>query len=277
VRFVKMQASGNDFVCIDGFVERPPAHPGEAAKRICDRRLGVGADGLMLIEPSEGAHARMIVWNADGSRADMCGNALRCVAVLLQARGRARDATLRILTDQGPLDAHFVDAASGRRLVRTRIGTPVLEPARVPFLGATRFEADLPFSAAGRTWPVTVLSFGNPHCVVFTSGLDGLDVPGIGREIETHPDFPKRVNVSFVEVVSREEICQRTWERGVGETSACGTGASAACVAGVLSGRTSRRVLAHVRGGDLELEWPEDDGPVWLTGPAAIVFEGEIG
>lgn len=278
MRFVKMHGAGNDFVCVDGFREVAPAEPSPVARAICDRRRGVGADGLVLVLPEPGADARMVVWNADGSRADMCGNALRCVARLLRDAGRGSGDVLRIATDQGILEAAFVGGPEAAGRVRTEIGRPEFERARIPMNGPPGRVVLEPFEAAGRRWAVTALFLGNPHAVVFVDGpgeLEGLDLPSIGPSFERHAAFPRRVNAEFVAVLSDREVRQRTWERGVGETDACGSGAAATCVAGVLAGRTGRRITVRLRGGDLGLEWPDDAAPVFVTGPAMRVFEGD--
>lgn len=275
MRFTKMHGAGNDYVYVDCFAQPVPADLPDLARRIADRRFGVGGDGLILIRPSDRADARMQMFNADGSEAEMCGNGIRCVAKYVYDHGLARKEDLRIETGRGVL-ALTVHTAGGRvARVRVDMGEPILEAARIPTTlpGSPVVEAELP--VGDRRLRVTSVSMGNPHCVVFVAEATDDLVLGLGPRIETDPHFPARVNVEFVEVLGPAEVRQRTWERGSGETWACGTGASAVCVAGVLAGRTGRRIVNHLRGGDLELHWNEADNHVYMTGPAAEVFTGD--
>jgi diaminopimelate epimerase len=235
----------------------------------------VGADGLILIRPSQVADARMQMFNADGSEAEMCGNGIRCVAKYLYDHGICRRGSLRIETGAGVL-ALELEVQEGRvARVRVDMGAPILDAPRIPTTLAGNPVVDRELTVAGRPLCVTCVSMGNPHCVVFVDEATDEWVLGLGPKIEHDPHFPARVNVEFVEVKSRAVVRQRTWERGSGETWACGTGASAVCVAGVLSGRTERCILNHLRGGDLDLEWSERDNHVYMTGPAVEVFSGE--
>ena len=244
--------------------------------------------GLVLICPSERADAQMRMFNVDGSPSEMCGNAIRCVAKYLYDRGICRKNPMAIESGGKILRQELQIEGGTVRQVRVDMGEPILTPADVP----TTLQAkspdgpvcDVPLSVQGcefpvavgpREFPVTCLSMGNPHCVTFVDQLTDQWVLGIGPQVEHHPHFPNRVNVEFVQVVSRSEVRQRTWERGSGETLACGTGASAVCVAGVLTGRTDRKILIHLPGGDLRLEWDESDNHVFMTGPATEVFNGE--
>ncbi len=275
MRFTKMHGAGNDYVYVNGFQEALPADLPDLARRISDRRFGVGGDGLILILPSERADARMQMFNADGSEAEMCGNGIRCVAKYVYDHGIARKTELRIETKAGILP---LTASTSKGLVdqvRVDMGPPILNAARIPTTlpGDPVVNAEL--SVAGRSFRVTSVSMGNPHCVIFVDQATDELVLGYGPKIEVDPRFPARANVEFVEVLGPAEVRQRTWERGSGETWACGTGASAVCVAGVLTGRTQRRIVIHLRGGDLELEWNEADNHVYMTGPAAEVFSGD--
>jgi diaminopimelate epimerase len=275
MRFTKMHGAGNDYVYVDCFAEPVPDDLPGLARRISDRRFGVGGDGLILILPSERADARMQMFNADGSQAEMCGNGIRCVAKYVYDHGICRREALRVETAAGvlPLD---VEVQGGRvRRVRVDMGEPILEPERIPTTLPGPPVADAELVVAGRTLRVTSLSMGNPHCVIFVEQAGDDLVLGLGPQIETDVHFPARVNVEFVEVCSRGEVRQRTWERGSGETWACGTGACAVCVAGVLTGRTDRRLVNHLRGGDLELDWNPTDDHVYMTGPAVEVFQGQ--
>lgn len=280
MRFTKMHGAGNDYVCVDCTRQRPPPRPDELARRVSDRHFGIGSDGLILILPSEVADARMRIFNADGSEAEMCGNGIRCLAKYLYEHGLCRRPNLSIQTGAGvlALDLEVVDGVVRR--VRVDMGEPILQPERVPtslpgnpnLPGCPVVDAEL--EVAGRKLRVSCLSMGNPHCVTFVDRLSDQWVLGLGPQIEAHPYFPRRVNAEFVEVLSPGEVRVRVWERGSGETLACGTGASAVCVAGALTGRTKRTLLAHLRGGDLELQWA-DNNHVYLTGPAVEVFAGD--
>lgn len=276
MRFTKMHGAGNDYVYVDGFQERLPADLPELARRISDRRFGVGGDGLILILPSMRADARMQMFNLDGSEAEMCGNGIRCVAKYVYDHGIARKPELRIETKAGVLSLSVTTTAGGLvDKVRVDMGPPILEAERIPTTLPGDPVVNAALNVAGRSFSVTSVSMGNPHCVIFVEQATDDLVLGCGPKIETDPHFPAKVNVEFVEVLSPGEVRQRTWERGSGETWACGTGASAVCVAGVLTGRTARRIVNHLRGGDLELHWDEADRHVYMTGPAVEVFSGD--
>ncbi len=277
MRFTKMHGAGNDYVYVDCFGQPPPADPAAMAREISHRRFGVGGDGLILIRPSDVADARMQMFNADGSEGEMCGNGIRCVAKFVYDHGLASTPRLQIETGAGVLavDARLGD--DGRvDGVTVDMGRPILEASQIPTaLAASGRVVDLAATFDGFDCRVTCVSMGNPHCVVFVDELTDSLVHGVGPEIERDPRFPNRVNVEFVQRVSDVEVRQRTWERGSGETWACGTGASAVCVAGVLAGKTARRITNHLLGGDLVLEWDEASDHVYMTGPAVEVFSGE--
>ena len=275
MRFTKMHGAGNDYVYINCFDEPVPADIPSTAIAISDRHTGVGGDGLVLIGPSEVADARMRMFNADGSESEMCGNAIRCVAKYVSDRGIARKPELKIETGRGVLTMQLFTGTGGKvEQVTVNMGAPILESARIP----TTLPGDPPTNAkldvAGMTIDVTCVSMGNPHCVTFVDEVNDDWVLRVGPQIERHPAFPRRENAEFIQVVSRDEFLMRVWERGSGETLACGTGACASAVAGVLTGRTNRTVTAHLRGGDLKLEWAVS-GDVFMTGPATEVFSGE--
>ena len=275
MRFTKMHGAGNDYVYINCFDEPTPADIPSTAIAISDRHTGVGGDGLVLIGPSEVADARMRMFNADGSESEMCGNAIRCVAKYVSDRGIARKPELKIETGRGILTMQLFTGAGGKvEQVTVNMGAPILESARIPTTlpGAPPTNAKL--DVAGMSIDVTCVSMGNPHCVTFVDEVNDDWVLRVGPQIERHPAFPRRVNAEFIQVVSRDEFIMRVWERGSGETLACGTGACASAVAGVLTGRTNRTVTAHLRGGDLKLEWSAS-GDVFMTGPATEVFSGE--
>jgi diaminopimelate epimerase len=275
MQFTKMHGAGNDYVYVDCFAQPVPDRLPELARRISDRRFGVGGDGLILIRPSDRADARMQMFNADGSEAEMCGNGIRCVAKYVYDHGICRRDELRIETGAGVLSVQLQTDQGRVRQVRVDMGPPILEAAIIPTTLPGTPVADVPLDVAGHRLTVTCVSMGNPHCVIFVPEATDALVWALGPHIETDPHFPARVNVEFVEVLGPGEVRQRTWERGSGETWACGTGASAVCVAGVLTGRTERRIVNHLRGGDLVLEWNEADGRVYMTGPAEEVFQGQ--
>jgi diaminopimelate epimerase len=291
MRFTKMQGAGNDYIYVNCFTEKLPDDPAILAERISDRHFGVGGDGLILICPSEVADARMRMFNADGSESEMCGNGIRCVAKYVHDHGICRNPTIKIETGAGvlTLDLDIVGDVVDR--VRVDMGSPILEPARIPVelpqpisegrLVNLPLEPYLP-SPTSTDWMqecgldprMTCVSMGNPHAIFYCKFVKSVPLEMIGPVLENLSIFPRRINVHFVEVHSPREVTMRTWERGSGITLACGTGASAVCVAGVLTNRTQRQILAHLPGGDLELSWPENSH-VFMTGPAVEVFSGD--
>ena len=275
MRFTKMHGAGNDYVyvdCVNGPMVRDPA---AVAVRVADRHFGIGGDGLILICPSEKADARMRMFNADGSEAEMCGNGIRCVAKYVFDHGIARKPTLELETGRGVLtvDLEVTDGKAER--VTVNMGTPILRAADIPTTLPGDPPVDVEFSAGGATYRGTCVSMGNPHVTIYVDDVAAVPLEAVGPPLETAAVFPRRINVHFVQVHSPSEVTMRTWERGSGVTLACGTGACAVAVAGVLTGRTGRALLAHLPGGDLRLEWREADGCVYMTGPAAEVFSGE--
>jgi diaminopimelate epimerase len=279
MRFTKMQGLGNDYVYVDAFVERVD-DPAAVARFVSDRRFGIGADGLILIRPSKTADFRMEMYNADGSRGEMCGNGIRCCAKYVHDRRGFRKARLTAETDAGLKEMDLVVADGKVTAVRVNMGAPILERSRIPMLAPPGGDGDRVVNeqlhVQDRVFPVTAVSMGNPHCVLFVEDVDSFPVERVGRAIENLPVFPNRTNVEFVKVVSRTEVVQRTWERGSGETFACGTGACAVVVAGRLNGLLDAKVTVHLKGGDLVVEWEGDGAPVFKTGPAVEVFRGEI-
>jgi diaminopimelate epimerase len=279
MQFTKMHGAGNDYVYIDCFSNEIPADPAALSIAMADRHTGIGGDGLILICPSDNADARMRMFNADGSESEMCGNGIRCLAKYLYDHGICQKDRLKIETGAGIL-ALDVETENGKvRQVRVDMGEPILLASEIPTTIAGNPEANnlvvnVPLSVRGHEFYVTCVSMGNPHCVIFVDSISDDLVLGIGPRIETDSRFPARVNVEFVKVISPTEVRQRTWERGSGETLACGTGASAVCVAGVLAGRTERKLTNHLLGGTLILEWDEETNHVFKTGPAAEVFCG---
>jgi diaminopimelate epimerase len=286
-----MQGAGNDYIYVNCFTEQLPDEPAILAERISDRHFGVGGDGLILICPSKVADARMRMFNADGSESEMCGNGVRCVAKYVYDHDICRKPKIKIETGAGvlTLDLDVVNNLVDR--VRVDMGPPILEPARIPVDLPQPFAegrlvnvpcepylpSDLPtawMQECGVDPRMTCVSMGNPHLVFYCKFVKSVPLESIGPVLEHLSIFPRRINVHFVEVHSPREVTMRTWERGSGITLACGTGASAVCVAGVLTNRTQRQVLAHLPGGDLELSWP-DDSHVYMTGPAVEVFSGD--
>lgn len=277
MRFTKMHGAGNDYVYVDCFREAIPEDPAGLARRISHRHFGVGGDGLILIRPSDVADARMQMFNADGSEGEMCGNGIRCVAKYAFDHGLVDRTSVTIETGAGVLALELTLGDDAKvSSVTVDMGQPILEASQIPTtLVASGRVVDQPVTFGDRTLNVTCLSMGNPHCVVFVDVLSDDLVLGLGPVIETDPRFPQRVNVEFVQRISPTEVRQRTWERGSGETWACGTGASAVCVAGLLTGRTGPRIVNHLLGGDLVLEWDRDADRVRMTGPATEVFSGD--
>lgn len=288
MRFTKMHGIGNDYVYVNAF-EEAVAEPEKLAVVIADRHTGVGGDGLILVAPpteagkAAGADVRMRMFNADGSESEMCGNGVRCVAKFAWDRGIAKANPMKVETGRGVLTLALTVENDRVRQVTVNMGEPILDlekiPVEVKWLGATghprEFLIPVAGAAAGFAMPATFVSMGNPHAVIFAPEVGKIDLASIGPKIEKYDAFPRRVNVHFVQVHSRGEVTMRTWERGSGITLACGTGASAVAVAGVLMGKTDRTILAHLPGGDLTLEWRESDDCVYMTGPATEVFTGE--
>ena len=276
MKFTKMHGAGNDYVYINGFEENV-ADPAKLAQQVSQRRFGIGADGLILILPSAVADVRMQMFNLDGSEGAMCGNGIRCVAKYAYDHGLVDRLEITVETAAGILPlVMFADPSSLVTQVQVNMGKPRLTRGEIPISGpATERAVAIPIEINNRQLEMTCVSMGNPHAVIFVADVKAFPVAEIGPQIETHAWFPDRVNIEFVQIVSPTEVIQRTWERGSGETFACGTGASAVVVAGVLTGRSERKIINHLRGGDLELEWLED-GPVMMTGPAVEVFNGEF-
>jgi len=275
MKFTKMHGIGNDYVYVSTFDQPAPADPVALARAISDRHYGVGSDGLILIGPSRRADALMRMFNADGSESEMCGNGVRCVAKFLHDRGIAPGARVRVETGRGVLTLDIEAEGGKARRVKVDMGAPILQGSDIPCTLPGDPPLETPITVDGHSLRVTAVSMGNPHAVVFVDDVVSFPVETVGHALERHPAFPRRVNAHFVEVIGPSEVRMRTWERGSGITLACGTGACAVCVAGVLTGRSGRAILAHLPGGDLDLAWPAVDGPVSMTGAAVEVFTGE--
>lgn len=284
MRFTKMHGLGNDYVYVDArteHVENPP----EVARKISDRHTGIGSDGLIIIHPSNVADVRMEMYNADGSRGRMCGNGIRCVAKYAVEHGMAAGPLVRVETDSGIKDCHCIiepnpplppregRAESKVDRVRVDMGMPSLRPTDLPCTFNGERIVNQALRVDGQTSQITCVSMGNPHAVIFVDKLHLVDLVSVGPLIENAPEFPERINAHFVRVDSPSRVTVRTWERGSGATRACGTGACAVCVAGVVTGRTQRAITAVLPGGELEIEWGKDEH-VYMTGEAVEVFAG---
>lgn len=275
MRFTKMHGIGNDYVYVNCFAEPLPRDPAALSRAVSDRHTGIGSDGLILICPSTQADARMSMYNADGSESEMCGNGIRCVAKYLYDHAVVRKPELTIETGRGVLTLELQVQDGTVRQVRVDMGEPILESARIPTTLPGNPPVNVPLDLSDVALRVTCVSMGNPHCVTFVDAATDALVHGAGPRVERHEVFPRRTNVEFVEVRSPDEVRMRVWERGSGETQACGTGACAVAVAGVLAGRTRRRLVAHLPGGTLQLHWSETNNHVYMTGPAVEVFSGD--
>jgi diaminopimelate epimerase len=273
LEFTKMHGAGNDFVVLDGLRDPlPPLEP--LAARLCDRHFGVGADQLLVVRPSRAADFRMEIYNADGSQVEMCANGIRAFFLYLREHGHTRAEQVRVET----LGGIVTPRAAGPGRVTVDMGRPIFEPEKIPTtLGPGPGPLlELPLDVDGERLRVSSVSMGNPHAVLFVDDPARAPVETLGPRIERHPAFPNRVNVEFAAVVSRRRLRQRTWERGTGETLACGSGACAVAVVSMLRGLVERTVTVELRGGELEIAWPDDAAAIAMTGPAAEVFTGRI-
>ncbi len=274
MQFTKYTGLGNDFVFLDGQTALSVQDPFSLAVKICDRRFGVGADGLVLLLPSDKADVRMRIINSDGSEAEMCGNASRCVALHLFTRKLTDKKQISLDTLAGLILTDIIDLEKG--LVRVDMGAPRLTRGRIPMLGAPdKAAVSVPLEVNGTQVFGTAVSMGNPHFVTFVDDVQKTPVAVLGPALETHPVFPRKTNVEFVQVLDDKTVRMRVWERGAGITSACGTGACATAAACVLTGKTGPRVTVKLDGGDLFIEWPEQKN-IFMTGPAREVFTGNF-
>ncbi len=276
MRFTKMQGAGNDYIYINCFEEQV-SHPSEASKFLSDRHFGVGGDGLILIKPSERADFEMAMYNADGSQGEMCGNAIRCVGKYVYDRGMADKTKISVDTLAGIKYLDLELEAGKVSRVKVDMGLPGLVAAQIPVIADSEQVIDAPIEVGGKSYKMTAVSMGNPHCVVFLEeDVRSLKLEEIGPLFENHQRFPRRINTEFVNVLDDSTLRMRVWERGSGETLACGTGTCATVVAAILNGRTKHEVTVHLMGGELEIAWAGGDASVFMIGPAAEVFEGEI-
>ncbi len=277
IRFTKMHGLGNDFVVVDCMETLPAEEKLPAlAKALCDRHFGVGADGLILVLPSRAADFKMRIFNADGGEAEMCGNGIRTFAKFVYERGYTRERELEVETLAGIIRPRLRVRRGKVARVRVDMGEPRLARSEIPMKGPDQEKVvGERIRVEGRRYEITAVSMGNPHCVLFVEDMERAKVEQIGPAIECHDLFPRRTNVEFVQIVGQGDIKMRVWERGAGETLACGTGASAALVAAVLNGLSARKATMHLRGGDLQVSWNPEDNHVFIEGPAAEVFTGE--
>jgi diaminopimelate epimerase len=287
MKFTKMHGLGNDYVYVNCFKEAVRA-PEKLAQVVSERHFGIGSDGLILICPSKKANVRMRIFNADGTEAQMCGNGIRCVAKYayehkLAKPGRGFEVpgqgrlprSLKIETGNGILTVGLMTDSKGKvEQVCVNMGEPILAAEKIPVRLPVKEVIEQPMQFQGRAFVMTCVSMGNPHAVFFRDDIAGIELEKVGPAIENHSIFPQRTNVHFVEIINPKEFRMRTWERGSGITMACGTGACASLVAGVLTGRCERSCTAHLPGGDLALTWSEKDNCVYMTGPCVEVFEG---
>lgn len=274
MNFVKMHGAGNDYVYINGFAERVD-DPHALARRVSDRHKGVGSDGLVLILPSEQAHVRMRMFNSDGSEAQMCGNAIRCVGKYAFEHGLVRDTSIQVETLAGIKDLWLTVENGVVPCATVDMGTPEWQPARIPVRAEGETYLRQPLRVQGRQWEVSCVSMGNPHAVVCTKHVAELPLWEMGPHFEHHALFPERINTEWVEVVDAHTLFMRVWERGAGETLACGTGACAVAVVAARLGLTERSVTVRLRGGELGIEWKDNDH-VHMRGEAVTVFEGRL-
>ena len=275
MKFTKMQGLGNDYVyvnCMEQMVE----DAAEIARRVSDRHFGIGSDGLILICPSDKADFEMRRYNADGSRGEMCGNGIRCVGKYVYDYGLTDKTSLSVET-LGGIKHLFLEVEDGKvSLVKVDMGPAILEPEKIPVTAEGSRVVDEPLCVDGKTFRMTCVSMGNPHAVIYVDDVQGMDLEKTGPSFENHERFPNRINTEFAHVLDRNTVEMRVWERGSGETLACGTGACAVAVASILNGYTEDQVTVRLLGGDLKIEWDREANKVYMTGPAEVVFDGEI-
>lgn len=278
MKFTKMHGLGNDYVYVNCLEEKID-NPSEVAKFVSDRHTGIGSDGLIMINPSKVADFEMEMYNADGSRGEMCGNGIRCVGKYVYDYGLTDKTSISVETLGGIKYLDFTVENGKVALVRVDMGTPILKPESIPIVMEdenAESVIDEPIMVDGKEYHMTGVSMGNPHDVVFWDGIDTMNIEAVGPKFENHERFPKRINTEFVEVLDRKTAKMRVWERGSGETQACGTGACAVAVACILNGFTDNKVTVKLLGGDLQIEWDREADKVYMTGPATTVFDGVI-
>ena len=275
MKFTKMQGLGNDYVYVNCFketIENPP----EMAKKVSNRNFGIGSDGLIMINPSDVADFEMEMYNADGSRSEMCGNGIRCVGKYVYDYGLTEKEHISVETLAGIKYLDLTVEDGKVKLVKVDMGSPELVPENIPIVADGDRVIDEPINVNGTEYRMTGVSMGNPHAVVYVEDVKGLDIEKIGPAFENHERFPNRVNTEFVKVLDQNTVEMRVWERGSGETMACGTGACAVAVACILNGLTEDKVTVKLLGGDLQIEWDKEADKIYMTGPAEVSFDGEI-
>lgn len=274
MKFTKLHGCGNDYVYVNLF-EETIENPAELSIEISDRHFGIGSDGLITIGPSEVADFRMRIYNADGSEAEMCGNGIRCVAKYVYDHKLTDKTEITVESGAGIKTLKLFVEDGKVAQVRVDMGEPILTPDLIPVVADGEKVIDEEIEVCGKTWKMTCVSMGNPHAVIFVDDVENFELEKYGPHFENHPRFPKRTNTEFVKVISRNEASMRVWERGSAETWACGTGTCATAMACILNGLTDNKVLVHLRGGDLTIEYDEETNHVFMTGPATEVFNGE--
>jgi diaminopimelate epimerase len=275
LKFTKMHGAGNDYIYMDG-ISQQIDNPSELAVKLSNRNFGIGSDGLVLILPSEICDFRMQMFNSDGSEAEMCGNASRCVGKYVYDKGLTAKDEITLETAAGIKYITLLESDSKSRKVTVDMGEPILNPELIPVRAIGEPVLNLPLDVDGKIWKITCVSMGNPHAVIFTTNIKDFDLPVIGPKFEKHPVFPRKTNTEFIEVIDRQTLNMRVWERGAGETLACGTGACAAAVAAILNDYCDRKIKIHLLGGDLEIEWRKENNHIYMTGEAVTVFEGQL-
>ena len=276
MKFTKMHGCGNDYVYVNLF-EETIADPAQLSIAVSDRHFGIGSDGLITIGPSDVADFRMRIYNADGSEAEMCGNGIRCVAKYVYDHELTSQTTITVETGAGIKTLDLLVENGKVTQVTVDMGEPILAPEEIPVIAEGMRVVDEPILVDGKEWRMTCVSMGNPHAVVFVDDVANLELEKYGPDFENHTRFPKRTNTEFVQVHSRTEASMRVWERGSAETWACGTGTCASVMACILNGYTDNKVLVHLRGGDLVIEYNPDNNHIYMTGPATEVFQGVYG
>ncbi|MFR5485754.1 MULTISPECIES: diaminopimelate epimerase [unclassified Eubacterium (in: firmicutes)] len=274
MKFTKMEGCGNDYVYVNGFEEKID-NPNEVAIAVSDRHFGIGSDGLIIINPSEVADFKMCMYNADGSEGKMCGNGIRCVAKYVYDFNLTDKDVITVETLSG-IKTLKLNVENGKvKTVRVNMGAPILECDKVPVKYDDEKMINKPVKVDGKTFNITCVSMGNPHAVTFINDTDNLEIEKIGPKFENNEIFPDKVNTEFIQIIDKKTVKMRVWERGSGETFACGTGACASVVASVLNRLTENKVTVKLLGGELEIEYNQDENTVYMTGPARVVFTGE--
>ncbi|PXV64399.1 diaminopimelate epimerase [Dysgonomonas alginatilytica] len=275
LKFTKMHGAGNDYIYVNGLTENIE-NASQLAISLSNRNFGIGSDGLVLILPSDSCDFRMQMFNSDGSEAEMCGNATRCVGKYVYDNKLTDKKEITLETKAGTKYITLLEGDIKTRKVTVDMGEPILDPILIPVNITQNPVLNYPLNIDGKEWKISCVSMGNPHAVVFTEGIKDFNLPVLGPKFETNPIFPRKTNTEFIEIVDRNTLNMRVWERGAGETLACGTGACAAAVAAILNNHCDRKIKIHLLGGDLDIEWRESNNHVYMTGEAVTVFEGTI-